>query len=687
MDVVDLLRRLAGPDATFREHQREAIEDLVERRRRVLCVQRTGWGKSAVYFIATALLREGAGASGGRAGPTVLISPLLALMRNQIEAAERLGIRAVTINSTNRDDWAVVRGELERNAVDLLLISPERLNNPEFRETMLPLFIERVGLLVVDEAHCVSDWGHDFRPDYRRIRDVLAALADDVAVLCTTATANDRVVADVTEQLRVGTRGEEQLVVYRGPLARRSLRLEVAVLPEPAARLAWLATWLPRLDGSGIVYCLTKRDTDTVAEWLRGEGISAIAYSGEVADAERVEAERRLLANDVKAVVATSALGMGYDKPDLGFVVHYQAPSSAIAYYQQVGRAGRGVDEAHVVLLRGAEDRRIQDFFIETAFPPRQLAERVLAALPASLPELQAEVNLGRGRIEAMLKVLDVEGAVRRDGSRWEATGAPWEYDAERYEQVTALRRAEQQAMLDLGADGRCLMVKLLSELDDPAPEPCGRCSVCAGPRFDAPPDPDLVTRARRLLRSRPVPLTVRRQTPKTADAPGRRIPPELQLEEGRALSRSGDGAWDALIDEGRRAGRFDDELVGGLADTLTRWSPVPPPRWVTAIPSRRSGDLVPDLARRLAERLGLPYLDLLDRAGDNPPQREMANSAQQVANVRGQFRVTGAPPPEAGLLVDDVRYSGWTLATVGAQLRQKGAGPVHPLVLALAGA
>ena len=676
-----LLRQLAGPDADFRPHQLEAIEDLVERRRRVLCVQATGWGKSAVYFVATALMR----ARGD--GPTVLISPLLALMRNQIEAAQRLGIRAVTVNSTNRDDWAAVRGELERDAVDLLLISPERLNNPEFRETMLPLFIERVGLLVVDEAHCVSDWGHDFRPDYRRIRDVLAGLADDVAVLCTTATANDRVVADVTEQLRTGTQRDEQLTVYRGALARRSLRLEVAVLPEPAARLAWLTTWLPELPGSGIVYCLTKRDTETVAEWLRGEGISAIAYSGEVADAERVEAERRLLANDVKAVVATSALGMGYDKPDLGFVVHYQAPSSAIAYYQQVGRAGRGVDEAHVVLLRGAEDRRIQDFFIETAFPPRQLAERVLAALPATLPELQAEVNLGRGRIEAMLKVLDVEGAVRRSGSKWDATGERWEYDAERYEQVTALRRAEQQAMLDYGADGRCLMAKLLTELDDPAAEPCGRCSVCAGPRFAAPLDDGQVTRARRLLRSRPVPLTVRRQTPKTADAPGKRIAPELLVEEGRALSRAGDGAWDALVDEGRRSGRFADELVAGVVEMVGRWSPAPPPRWVAAVPSRRSGDLVPDLARRVAEGIGLPYVDLLERTGDNPPQREMANSSQQVANVRGQFRVTATPPPQPGLLVDDFRFSGWTLTTVGAQLRQKGAGPIHPLVLALAGA
>jgi len=683
-EALALLRALAGPQATFRAHQLEAVEDLVVGRRRVLCVQRTGWGKSAVYFIATKLLRDRG------AGPTVLISPLLALMRNQIEAAERLGLRAVTVNSTNRDDWDAVRDRLDADDVDLLLISPERLNNPRFLETMMPLFIERVGLLVVDEAHCVSDWGHDFRPDYRRIRDVLGALRPDVAVLCTTATANDRVVADVSEQLAVGS-GEAQLTTYRGPLARASLRLEVCDLPHPGARLAWLATWLPRWEGSGIVYCLTKRDTDTVAEWLNAHGVPSIAYSGDVTDEERVEAERRLLANEVKAVVATSALGMGYDKPDLGFVVHYQAPSSAIGYYQQVGRAGRGTDEAHVVLLRGAEDRAIQDFFITTAFPPRELVERVLAVVgesprPATLAALQAEVNLGRGRIEALLKVLDVEGAVRREGSGWVLTGEPWAYDAERYAQVTALRRAEQAAMAALGRDGRCLMQALQQELDDPAAAPCGRCSVCAGPRFDAPLDETLVRDASLGLRSAPITLSVRRQTPRTATAPGKRLGEDLLIEEGRALARSGDGGWDPLVRRGLRGRRFDDELVEACAELVRRWSPAPPPRWVAAVPSRREGDPVSDFAARLAPAIGLPFVAALRRTGTNPPQREMSNSAQQVDNVRGQFRVV-APLDGPGLLVDDLRLSGWTLAMVGAQLRTTGADRVHPLVLSLAGA
>src|SRR3954466_15527897 len=538
--ATELLHELAGPDATFREHQLEAIADLVEDRARVLCVQRTGWGKSAVYFVATKLLRSD---PTHPAGPTLIVSPLLALMRNQIEAASRLGLRAHTINSTNRDAWDEVSALLEADAVDLLLISPERLNNPQFRDTMLPVFAARVGLLVVDEAHCISDWGHDFRPDYRRIGDMLKRLPGGVGVLCTTATANDRVVADVEEQLRAD-RDAGELRTYRGALGRTSLRFEVVDLPSQADRLAWLAQRLPELPGSGIVYTLTKRDADLVATWLSGQGIAAEAYSGEIDTERRVAVEDRLLRNELKAVVATSALGMGYDKPDLGFVVHYQAPGSVIAYYQQVGRAGRGIDRAEVVLLRGAEDRRIQDFFIEQAFPRREVVDRVLEHLDtvggdgAGTQELMAQVNLGKGRIEGLLKVLDVEGAVARDGSRWVARpGAGWTYDAERYGRITELRRHEQTAMAGFGSDGRCLMRALQEELDDPDPQDCGRCSVCAGPRWDGPLDADLVRDGAIHLRSRPVLVEVKKMAP-DADGRMKKIPEPVRAEEGRALAR-----------------------------------------------------------------------------------------------------------------------------------------------------
>ena len=678
--ALDRLRALTGdPAADFRHDQLEAIRDVVVDRARVLCVQRTGWGKSAVYFVATAMLRDAG------AGPTLIVSPLLALMRNQIVAAERLGLRAHTINSTNREDWDRVRDGLAAGKIDLLLISPERLNNPRFRDDMLPLFAASVGLLVIDEAHCISDWGHDFRPDYRRVKDVLGALAPEAAVLGTTATANDRVVGDVLEQL-AGPRGEP-LRSYRGALARTSLRLEALELPRPAERLAWLAEHVPSLPGSGIVYTLTKRDAEQVAGFLAANGVSALAYSGEQETEQRILTEDRLLHNEVKAVVATSALGMGYDKADLTFVVHFQAPGSVVSYYQQVGRAGRGVDHADVILLRGGEDRRIQDFFIEQAFPARERVRAVLDELETAgeegrtTRELMSVVNLGMGRIEAMLKILDVEGAVRRSASRWHAVAASgWSYDAARYEQVTALRRAEQRAMAGYGTDGRCLMRALQEELDDPDPRDCGRCSVCAGPRFARPPSPGLVEQAQRHLRSRPLELEVRKMAPDDGGTM-RKIPEDARTEAGWALSRPGDGGWWPAIERGLGAGRLDDEIAEALAEVL-RSAPARP-AWVTSVPSARLGDVCDDLAGRLAAQLGVEHLSLVARTEERPPQREMANAVQQVANVRGAFRVTAPPPPGVGVLLDDRRLSGWTLAMVGGQLRRAGAEAVVPVALA----
>ena len=683
------LRTLIGdPAAGFREGQLEAIRDVVLDRARVLCVQRTGWGKSAVYFVATSLLRDAD--VGPPVGPTLIVSPLLALMRNQLTAAARLGLRAHTINSTNREEWDTIGAALASDSLDLLLISPERLNNPRFRDEMLPRFGASVGLLVIDEAHCISDWGHDFRPDYRRVRDMLTALGgrDQVPVLATTATANDRVVADVTEQLAAGADGGERaLRTYRGALARTSLRLEVVTLPQPAQRLAWLVEHLPSFDGSGIVYTLTKRDAEQVAEFLSVNGVTALAYSGGQDDQARVATEQRLLANQVKAVVATSALGMGYDKPDLSFVVHYQAPGSVVAYYQQVGRAGRGVPNADVVLLRGGEDRRIQDFFIEQSFPARERVQAVLAALDgagargATTRELTAMVNLGIGRLEAMLKILDVEGAITRDGTRWALIpGSAWAYDGDRYAHVTALRRAEQTAMARYGSDHRCLMRTLQAELDDPRPQDCGRCAVCTAPRFADPPAPRLVELAARHLRARPVELEVKKMAP---DAAGtmRKVADDVRTEPGWALARVGDGGWWPAIDRGLTDGVLDDEVVSALADIIR--AQVKSCAWVAAVPSVHLGDALDAIAQRLAVTLAVPHAQLLRRVAERPPQREMANAAQQAANVRGAFRVIATPPRGTGVLIDDRRGSGWTLAMTGGQLRLAGAERIVPLTLA----
>ena len=668
-----LLRLTDDPLAGFRADQLDAILALAGERGRVLLVQRTGWGKSAVYFIATRLLRDRG------LGPTLLVSPLLALMRNQIEAAERLGVQAVTINSSNRDEWGEVEGLIEADEVDVLLISPERLANQKFRDDVLPVVGRRSGLLVIDEAHCISDWGHDFRPDYRRLVRVLALLPAGVPVLCCTATANDRVVADVTAQLGA------DFVPVRGPLAREGLRLHALDKPSQAERLVWLADVIHELPGTGIVYCLTVADTERVAGWLRSRGIAAEGYSGESDDEHRRAVEQELLSNEVKVVVATSALGMGFDKPDLAFVIHYQSPGSPVAYYQQVGRAGRALRESLGVLLRGTEDTDIQDYFIGSAFPPADQAERVVSvlerrAVPMSERELLADVNIPNKSLQALLKVLEVEGAVERDGRRWLRTLAPWTFDHERVSSVTALRRTEQQQMLDYIGTDQCRMRLLRGYLDDHDPEPCGICDNCTGVSLDRSFDPATVQQAIDFLRKSERRIEPRKQLPD-----GKRIAAEHRLEDGRALTRWGDGGWGRLVRTGKQQdGRFDDRLVAAARDMIRdRWQPDLGPEWVTFVPSLRRPELVPDFASRLAQSLGLACADVVVKVRHTEPQKTMQNSQQQYRNIWDAFEIRGEVPSGPVLLVDDMVDSRWTLTVVGSVLRQAGSGPVLPLALA----
>ncbi|MEO5679639.1 MAG: DEAD/DEAH box helicase, partial [Acidimicrobiales bacterium] len=659
VDPDALLRQLAGdPAARLRPGQRQAVEALVDGRR-VLLVQRTGWGKTAVYFLATALLR-----AQGR-GPTLLVSPLLALMRNQVEAAVRMGLVVESLTSENSGEWARIEAALAADDVDLLLVSPERLANPRFRRAALPA-LAGTGLLVVDEAHCISDWGHDFRPDYRRVAAILDDLRPGSPVLACTATANDRVVADVSAQL-----GDDLLLV-RGPLRRDGLSLAVLDLPDQADRLAWLATVLPTLPGTGIVYCLTIRDTEVVASWLEANGVAAVGYSGEASSGDRLAAEAALLGNQVKAVVATSALGMGYDKPDVGFVVHFQSPGSPITYYQQVGRAGRRLDASVGVLLRGGEDARIQDWFITTAFPEREAAEAVVARLgesgPATLDELLAAINVRRTRLEAMLKVLEVEGAVERAERGWACTGRPWAYDAERVEAVTAVRRQEQEQMTVYAEGPGCRMAFLCSLLDDPDRSRCGACDRCTGTSLAATPTPELVAAARRHLRRRPIVLPPKKQW---IGATRTRIPPGEQAATGAALGELADGGWGLLVAEGRKTGRFADALLDAAADLARSAHTRPAPTWVTWVPSSRQPALLAQLAAGVGARLDLPVVPAVTRVREAAPQRVAVNSAQQLANVRESFAVEGPLPDGPALLVDDTVQSGWTLTVAAAALRR----------------
>ncbi|MGI8310730.1 RecQ family ATP-dependent DNA helicase [Saccharopolyspora hattusasensis] len=692
----DRLRALAGPDAALREDQWSAIRALVLERRRALVVQRTGWGKSAVYFIATALLRELG------EGPTVIVSPLLALMRNQVDAAAAAGVRAATINSANPDEWADIEEEVAAGEVDVLLVSPERLNNPDFRDTILPELTQAAGLLVVDEAHCISDWGHDFRPDYRRLRTLLTELPEGVPVLATTATANDRVVQDVADQLGVG--GEftdpQETLVLRGSLDRESLRLGVVRLPTAQARLGWLASHLKELPGSGIIYTLTVAATDEIAAYLREQGYEVASYSGRTDPAERQQAEADLLANRVKSLVATSALGMGFDKPDLGFVVHLGAPSSPIAYYQQIGRAGRGVQRAEVLLLPGPEDRDIWSYFASLAFPPEPTVRAVLDALAQqermSTAALEPYVELGRTRLEMVLKVLDVDGAVRRVKGGWEATGAPWHYDAKRYERIAAERRSEQQAMLDYLGTSSCRMEFLRRQLDDPAAEPCGRCDNCTGSGYSGDVDDQAVQQAEERLRRPGVEVSPRKMWPSGMDALGipvsGKLPAGQQATTGRAIGRLTDIGWGNRLRELLATGAPDQELPDDLFQAgikvLAAWDWARRPVGVVALGSRTRPRLVRSLAERIATIGRLPLLgEVLTNPNTTP--RRATNSAQRVASLWQQFKVPEDLAAKLStldgpvMLMDDYSDTGWTITVASRLLRQAGAPAVLPFTLA----
>lgn len=682
--ALELLQIGSGcADATFRDDQEEAIRHIVEGKGRLLVVQKTGWGKSFVYFIATKLLRETG------AGPALLISPLLSLMRNQIAAAERMGVRAATINSDNMDDWTAIEGNLAKGEIDILLISPERLANERFQTQILAGIAAQISMLVIDEAHCISDWGHDFRPHYRLLERIVKTLPANLRLLATTATANNRVMEDLTTVLG------PHLDILRGDLNRISLSLQTISLPSQAERLAWLAEQLGTLQGHGIIYTLTIRDANQVTQWLKSRGFNVEAYTGETGD-RREQLEQALLNNQVKALVATTALGMGYDKPDLAFVIHYQTPGSVVAYYQQVGRAGRALESAYGVLLSGQEESSITDWFIRSAFPTRQEVGEVLGALEdepngLSVPELLNRLNLSKGRINKTIALLSLESPapIAKQASKWQLTAASLsEAFWARAERLTALRQSEYQQMQDyVDLPHGKHMGFLIEALDgDPL-----NVTEPALPQLPNTADAELVQAAVAFLRRTSLPIEPRKKWPDGGmpryDVKGA-IAPAFQANLGKALCVWGDAGWGCIVRDNRyQDGHFSNQLVDACVEMINQWKPEPAPKWVTAIPSLKHPDIVPDFAKRVADALELPFYQVLVKTEDRPEQKTMANSSQQARNLDGSLALIDELIPSGPvLLVDDIVNSRWTLTVAAWLLRAAGSGEVWPVALSQTG-
>jgi len=679
---------LAGEGALPRPEQLAAVRAMVAERRRTLLVARTGFGKSAVYFSATKMLRDRGW------GPTLVVSPLLALMRDQVAAAEKLGLRAETINSSNVDAWDEIEHAFAEDSIDLLLIAPERFANEGFRARVFEALLRRPFALVCDEAHCISDWGHDFRPDYLRLRRLLDELPSWTPVLATTATANQRVTDDVASQL-----GDDTLVL-RTSLDRESLHLSLIELETDAQRWAWISQHLGEFDGSGIIYTLTVDQADQLASWLQLQGHAVAAYSGSTDTDARIILEDQLRSNELKALVATSALGMGFDKSDMAFCIHLGMPPTPVAYYQQIGRAGRGIPHAEVVAMpRPGDDQAVWRWFEQVSLPPKETCDELLMQLSpqrtTSLGRLETTVNLGRTRLQTLLSILEVHGAIAKASGGWRIVDPAWDYGVLQADRLREMRRSEADQMRAFSNLSTCRLRFLREQLDDPEAVDCGRCDVCVGERWSSEVDPTVVESAQLRLRGGDIAIEPRRQWPSGLDEPKGRLKPDVQNNLGRALCRSNDGGWAPTVERllSSEVGLDPDlvhRVVRGVVGVLRRWEWDRRPTWICPMPSRRHAHVINAVADALGEIGKLPVCHALARTSDGGWQDHQSNSAHQVSNLWGRMAVDTERLPTRTivdgpvLLLDDTCSSRWSVTVAGHLLRASETGPVLPLVLRL---
>ena len=678
-----ILKNLYGENARFRPGQYEAIERTIKEKR-LLVVQKTGWGKSLVYFICTKLLREEG------AGVTLVISPLLALMDNQLSAARKMGLNCTALNSTTANERELILMGMEANTYDLVLATPESLMNKKFRQYLPDI---RIGLLVIDEAHCISDWGHDFRLEYNKIYRVIEQLQPNVPVLATTATANNHVIEDLQNQM-----GKPK--VSRGHLMRDNLSIQILPLSDKESRYAWILDNIGRLPGTGIIYCLSRKDCTWLSDFLCENGISAEPYFSGDGEQEKKSQEtlKRFLNDEIKVIVSTIKLGMGFDKGNVSFVIHFQCPKNVIAYYQQIGRAGRNISFARTFLMLGGEDYRIHKGFIENAFPSEPEMKRIrqyITACPGvcTVNIICAAIDISKKKILKVLDFLEDEGLIEKEWRSstsgkpyavYKSTAAPFVYRGEHYEEIKQIRYRELEQMQTIAGTSECLSRTVVSCLDDIEDHDCGICSNC-DPKGRFPVTVSAVSKRRAIdfLENLTIPIDPWNYWPRNnLVADTKNYYPNLQ---GIALSKYNEGLGKLVRDGKYSTQKFDDQLVRKGARVLKKYIKEHDLCCVTAVPSLNT-NVVPDYAKRLAAACGLPYVDLL-RKTNRSHQKDLNNTAHQFVNAYKSFEsISSASIPSSVILVDDMVDSGLTLAVCGALLGRAGCERVFPLALADAG-
>ncbi len=677
-NLLEELKKYYGKNAEFRQGQEEAISSVLAGKR-TLVVQKTGWGKSLVYFLATKIIRQETNKV------TLIISPLLALMNNQIESANRLGMNVKTLNSENTEEWDSIIEEINNNNVDALIISPERLANDDFKEMLTANLTVNVGLFVVDEAHCISDWGHDFRPDYRRIVDIVKLLPPNIPIVATTATANNRVVNDIKAQLG------NDIIISRGGLVRESLAIQVIKLASKEERLAWLTSNMDKISGTGIIYCLTVNDCKLVEKWLKEKDYICESYYAAVAKEKKEEIIEKFMNNHIKVLVATVAFGMGFDKKDISFVIHFQKPANIVSYYQQIGRAGRAIDRAYAILFCGSEDDEINNYFIDSAFPTEKTMSEVINLVMQNpglrKTDFERNINMKPTRIEKCLKYLLVNGDIYKDGPKYYKTPRLWEPDLKKSEQITEIRKNELKQMNEFVHTSDCYMRYIANALDDVESKPCGCCTNCTKQHiFDTNVSLADVRKAQLFIKNDFNVIEPRKKWPISVKISDKNmILSEWLCEPGRVLSNYGDAGWGKHVAECKyKAGAFDEQLVDASVELLREFVVESKIEWVTGIPSLRRPELVRNFAIKTARRLGIPYVEAIIKTNNGRCQKELNTGYLQFQNAYDTFKVLSDNVVNGNvLLIDDMVDSRWTFTVCGYKLRDNGCGKVYPFALA----
>jgi ATP-dependent DNA helicase RecQ len=669
------IKKLYGEHAEFRDGQLEAILSVISGNR-TLVVQKTGWGKSLVYFLATKIMREES------SGVTIVISPLLSLMNNQQESAAKIGLKTTFINYTIKGDTRTeVIENLIKNKFDVLFITPETLLSEEIQSKLIPFL--KVGLLVVDEAHCISDWGHDFRLDYTKLIRVIKNLPPNIPILATTATANDRVIEDIKSQFG------NDVEIIRGDLTRESIHIQVIELENQADRYAWIVENIHKMPGSGIIYCLTVSSCNHLAEYLIKSGINAYSYHADLDEEEAAVREKMLQNNQIKVLVATVKLGMGYDKDDIGFVIHFQKPGNVVSYYQQIGRAGRNIPVSYAILLCGKEDDDINNYFIESAFPSIDEMSRIIDILKQNggmgKTYILRELNIKYNRLEKALGFLEKYGDIYYDGGKYYKTSRAFVPNIQLIEKITAIRRRELMTMNEYIKITDCYMQYIARKLDDHNAKKCCKCANCIEIKeFSNIINERNVSNARAFIKNKIMMLDHRRQWANGLKVDNAlRIPDLCQSEDIICLSSYGDSGWGTIVRDGKyRHGRFDDILVEATVKIWKEKIAEYDIKYVVPVPSLRHPVLVPDFARRVAEKLEIKYVEAISKNLDVPAQKNMENSFFQCKNTIGCFKVNATVSGNI-LLIDDMVDSKWTLTSCAYILRKSSGGKVYPFALA----